>query len=37
MIELELVVRELERLHIKEKSLRKRIMLESAIKSVKDY
>lgn len=37
MIELELVVKELERLYAKEKSLRKRITLENAINSVKDY
>jgi len=37
MIELELLVRELERLQSKEKSMRKRIMLEGAIKSIKDY
>ena len=37
MIELELVVRELERLYEKEKSLRRKVMLETAIKSVKDY
>ena len=37
MIELELVMKEVERLYAKEKSLRKRIMLENALKSLHDY
>ncbi len=37
MVELEMIIRELERLQSMEKSMRKRIMLEGAIKSIKDY
>ncbi|VVB99402.1 Uncharacterised protein [uncultured archaeon] len=37
MLEFELIIREVERLYEKEKSLRRKIMLETAIKSLKDY
>ncbi len=37
MIELEMLIHELERLYSNEKSIRKKVMLEAAIKSMKDY
>ncbi len=37
MIELELMIKELERLYMNEKSLRRKIMLENAMNAVKEY
>lgn len=37
MLEFELLVKEIEKLRSKEKSIRKKILLENAIKSLNDY
>jgi len=37
MIELELMLKELERLYAKEKSLRRKLMLENAMNGLKDF